>query len=510
MALIEIGSAKQLFVDDYLIESITDGSRVLNRAEKVENNPVLRPERPWEGNHVVVSDVIFDEKDQLFKMWYDAHTYHAGRNDDGSVTVEGLDDYAPRTTCLATSADGVNWKRPSLGLVEFDGSKDNNLLPRDSIMPYMFQDLHDPDPNKRYKGLIREGTTQTPGMTFDLYYSPDALNWTPYENNPVIDTSPRVGRWGPTQFMGWDPIREVYAAHLENCLHRRSPVGKRLIGRAESPDMISWSEPETIIVPDELDTSDTEFYAMPCMAYEGIYVGILWIFHTTDQTHHPTLAFSRDGIHYDRTFREPYIPRGGRADFDNAMITPRTQIVHDGQILTYYNGSNWRSTDTLYELGDRGLRAVGLAVTPLDGFVSIDGKKGVPFNPNPGVLYKDDPLMAQMTPTEFMKVASQGPDTFSQVVTRSFGFTGSRLHVNVQTAGQGGGAGLADVRVQVLTANHEPLPDYSFDDADPVTTTGLAHEVSWNGNADVSSLQGQPIKLRFYIKNAKLYSFQFE
>ena len=43
-------------------------------------------------------------------------------------------------------------------------------------MPYMFQDLHDPDPNKRYKGLIREGTTQTPGMTFDLYYSPDALN----------------------------------------------------------------------------------------------------------------------------------------------------------------------------------------------------------------------------------------------------------------------------------------------------------------------------------------------
>ena len=71
MALIEIGSAKQLFVDDYLIESITDGSRVLNRAEKVENNPVLRPERPWEGNHVVVSDVIFDEKDQLFKMWYD-------------------------------------------------------------------------------------------------------------------------------------------------------------------------------------------------------------------------------------------------------------------------------------------------------------------------------------------------------------------------------------------------------------------------------------------------------
>ena len=51
MALIDIGSQKQLFVDDYLIESMTNARQAMNPADKVENNPVLRPERPWEGNH---------------------------------------------------------------------------------------------------------------------------------------------------------------------------------------------------------------------------------------------------------------------------------------------------------------------------------------------------------------------------------------------------------------------------------------------------------------------------
>ena len=140
-------------------------------------------------------------------------------------------------------------------------------------------------------------------MTFDLFYSPDSLNWTPCDYNPVIDTAPRIGRWGPTHFMGWDPIRQVYAAHMENCLHRRCPHAKRLIGRAESPDMVHWNDPETILMPDERDPPDTEFYAMPVTVYAGLYVGLLWIFRTNDSTHHPELVFSRNGIHYIRNIR---------------------------------------------------------------------------------------------------------------------------------------------------------------------------------------------------------------
>ena len=61
----------------------------------------------------------------------------------------------------------------------------------------------------------------------------------------------------------WDPLRKAYVKYLENCLQRYCPIGKRVIGRAESPDMIHWSEMETILIPDEKDFPDTEFYGMP-------------------------------------------------------------------------------------------------------------------------------------------------------------------------------------------------------------------------------------------------------
>ena len=50
MPMLNIGSTKQLFFDDYLIESLVNAKQGLNPAVKVDNNPVIQPERPWEGN----------------------------------------------------------------------------------------------------------------------------------------------------------------------------------------------------------------------------------------------------------------------------------------------------------------------------------------------------------------------------------------------------------------------------------------------------------------------------
>ena len=492
MALIDIGSRKQLFVDDYLIESMTNTRQVLNPAEKVENNPVLKPERPWEGNDVRPRRIVFDDRDGVYKMWYEGRL-NSARQGDGEIIVTGEAD-AAEVKCLAVSEDGVHWERPNLGLVEFGGSKNNNLLPRTHMLPYgpdmttyFFKDTHEEDPSRRYKGLVRTGSTTTPGMVFDLYFSEDAFKWFPYKDNPIIDTSPKVGRWGPTNFMGWDPIREVYAAHIENCLHRRAPLGKRLIGRAESPDMVHWSEPETILIPDEQDTPDTEFYAMPTMTYEGMYVGLLWIFRTTNTTHHPEVVFSRDGIHYNRQYREPFIQRGARWEFDCTSIYARTPVVQDDRILFFYEATNWRSPETLLALGDRATAAVGLAALPLDGFVSLDGAKGQPGNRD----------KARVAP-------------YSEMVTRSFGFSGSRLHVNVATALQQWGAEAPELRVEVLEPNHDTIAGYTFDDCDPVTESGQSRVVSWRGDADLGQLAGKAVKLRFYFKNCKLYSYQFK
>ena len=509
MALIEIGSTKQLFIDDYLIESLTDTKQVLNPAQKVDDNPVLRPERPWEGNGVrhggaLSRGTFFDREEGIFKMFYETMDTRPRMVDGQLEAVEG-----ETHACLAVSEDGINWDRPDLGMVEYDGSTKNNIVPPDKYMHFLFYDEHETDPSRRFKGFTRWGSTQTPGMTIDLYYSPDALDWTPYENNPVVDTRPRYGRWGPTMFMGWDSIREVYAVHMENSLHRRSAIGKRLIGRSESPDLIHWTEPETILVPDDDDAPDTEFYAMPAATYENWYVGMLWIFNTTNVTHHPEVVFSRDGVHYQRNYRRPFIQRGDtRVSFDSNSIYAGVPMVVGDQIYTYYHGINWRSPETAVELGDKAMGAMGLAVTPLDGFVSLDGNKGVPADvgaDTPTVhveaLYKE---RSDRTSDQAWRAA------FSQVITRSFGFTGSQLHMNVRSAAQGGSsAGPCEVRVQLLSPNHEPLEGYGFDDADPLTMSGHDQVVSWNGNSDLSAVQGSPIKLRIYFKNAKLYSFQF-
>ena len=105
--IIPIDVGRQLFVDDFLIET-TKLQRVWHHATYHPANPVLRPERRWEQHDeaaartgarqnpsaMVFSDgVLFDPKDRLFKMLY--------------MAGYGM------STCLATSEDGVTWTRPS-------------------------------------------------------------------------------------------------------------------------------------------------------------------------------------------------------------------------------------------------------------------------------------------------------------------------------------------------------------------------------------------------------------
>ena len=451
MALIDIGSRKQLFLDDYLIESMTDAKRGVNPAVKVDHNPVLRAERPWEGNHLAGGKVIYDEAEGLFKMWYTGTNLRVDpeRKKGGAWGIQLLGEDEP-VKCLATSEDGIHWERPTLGLVEFQGSKENNILPPGAMTP-TFRDAHETDPSKRYKHLNWTKDTTAP-MVGDLYYSPDGFEWTPYEGNPIIDTTPAIGRWGPTYFMGWDPIGETYAAYVENSHHMRGPMGKRI----------------------------------------------------TSLTHHPELVVSRDGVHFERNYREPFIYRGGRRiDFDHDSVYASDVIVHGDKVLCYYSGTNCRSPEHMIDLGDDATMAIGLAVSRLDGFVSVDTGKGW--------IQHDatDEELRTVTGNPHLEQVSQGPRSFGQLVTRSFSFSGSRLHLNTTRAPIAAGPGHGEVRVELLTFNHRKIEGFTFDDADPITESGLDQVVSWRGESDLSRLAGQAIKLRFYVKNAKLYAFQF-
>ena len=287
--------------------------------------------------------------------------------------------------------------------------------------------------------------------------------------------------------MGWDPIREVYAVYMENCINKYAyfgppmcPPGVRSIGRAESPDLIDWSEPETIIMPGEEDPPDLEFYSMWTSAYEKLYIGMLWNFRITSTTLMPQFVFSRDGIRYDRRYTQPFIQLGDEGSFDSVTVYAQQPIVHGNQIFIYYGGQNYRASeqmDKLYEeYGDDGPKGgIGLAVVPRDGFVSLDS----------------------------------GYKHYGEIVTRSFCFEGRNLQLSMRRAWRGWSSDYPDVRVELLAADHTPLEGYTIDDADNIGETGSEIVATWNGKADVGHLAGRPVKLKFYCKNVKLFGFQF-
>ncbi len=490
---LKIGTRKQLFIDDFLIQSVRHARQVMNPAVKHPDNPVLRRDRPWEGNFLNVGYVVYDEEDGLFKMWYSSRQITARpverplKRGERMIRAAEYEETDSRR-CYAVSRDGANWEKPDLGLVTLQGSTRNNILPAEPRVGYLILDPREEDPSRRYKGFVRRGTTSTPGMQLDLYTSPDGLKWTAYEGNPVLDTSPRVGRWGPTSLMGWDPIRKKYAVHMESCAHSRCPRGIRVIGRAESPDMIQWTGAETIVVPDEKDYPDTQFYGMSVAAYEDYYIGMLRIFRTNSLHISPELVWSRDGIHYRRPYREPaFIALGANGSFDDGCVYARPPLAHEDRILIYYTGTNWVHgvLDLLRE--ENPATAIGLATLPADGFVSVDAGPAEPSYPVEG-----HPLR-------------QG-----ELVTRAFSFQGDALQVTFQ-ASEKGSAGVAEeteVRVELLDGQHVPLAGFIAGQADPLEKSGT-HRVSWGGRSQVGKLEGQAIRIRFLFQNAKLYSFQF-
>jgi hypothetical protein len=88
------------------------------------------------------------------------------------------------------------------------------------------------------------------------------------------------------------------------------------------------------------------------------------------------------------------------------------------------------------------------------------------------------------------------------VTTRPLIFEGSQLLLNSD-------ANSGYVLVEILNANGAPIRGYRKRDCDAVRSDSIRHRVTWRGNADLSTLQGKPIRLKFYLKQARLYSFQF-
>ena len=214
--LIDIGSQRQRCLDDWLLESARGVERVFASPDKL--GQVLSPDRPWEGNAQTIRCALHDEHDGLYKLWYTTATV-VSRPGTPAGAFE-IDYGGPSHTCLATSTDGLSWDKPELGIVDYEGSRANNILEPPlagsaASVKGWFIDPREADPARRYTTLARSAeadpevvrqrqadpdvyyemdpehaeTLREKGnwscLRWDLFHSGDGLRWTPFVGNPV-------------------------------------------------------------------------------------------------------------------------------------------------------------------------------------------------------------------------------------------------------------------------------------------------------------------------------------
>jgi len=492
----QIGSSKQLFIDRRFVETSENIELTVNPPVK-HPEPVLRSDRPWDAFRLIFFSIAEDKG--IYKMWYQAYDNDQWAREPSQDGKPGRPLGTPRM-CYATSKDGLTWDKPSLGLVDYQGSKDNNiLLEGSSKLAYVFIDPHGPA-EQRYKMLSGIGTTR-------MRTSPDGVHWTLH---PQVVWEPR---WDTQKQAWWDARIGKYVVQTRVQIEEPNllpfpfvapipsdpPVvapklyrPRRALGRVEMDDIMSpWptDRVRTVMAADELDPPRSDIYH-PGGVYQYPYAAdAYFMFPLTyqhfrhgeghaqnDGVNDCQFAASRDGIHWMRYDRKPFIPRGVPGAPDHGMTHGTGYFVRKGSSLyQYYGGWPWthggfRSLSPA-ERQDRknwGRQFVGVVEHRLDGFVSADA-----------------------------------PYTGGWLVTPPVVFQGRQLVLNIDVAAMGG------ARVEIQNAKGQPMPGFVMDDCDRILMNDVAYVVRWQGDTDVSSLAGQPIRLKFEMRSAKLYAFQF-
>jgi len=134
--------------------------------------------------------------------------------------------------CFARSEDGYHWEKPSLGLVEYKGSKENSLVDLSQARHHVkacvvFHDPDDPDPQRRFKMAFESPSYEN---RVAVAYSPDGVRWREAENNP---------RGGKMEMSGGTRLNGVY--HLSGHGGYLAGPKRQLITRI-SYDFENWSE----------------------------------------------------------------------------------------------------------------------------------------------------------------------------------------------------------------------------------------------------------------------------
>jgi hypothetical protein len=439
--VIPIDTGRQLFVDDFLVET-TNLMRTPHTATYVDGNPVLKPDRPWETDTapnpcaMPFSDgVWYDPQDSTFKLWY-MGGYVAG-------------------TCFATSKDGLHWDKPELDI--FPGTNIVQKGRRDSSTVWLDHGVA--DPAERFKMMYFASGA------LSLSVSPDGIHWSP----PI-----RSGPTGDRTTFHYDPFRRLWIFGIRSSASgfgriRRYWEARDFLADAnwKSDQPVLWTGADSADPAREDLKTRPQLYNLDCVAYESLLLGLftIWRGQPADRAkpNEICVGFSRDGFHWHRPDRRAFIPvseKQGEWNWGNVQSSGGCCLVV-GDRLYFYVSARAGVPGSRHS----GVCSTGLATLRRDGFVSLDAG------------------------------ATEGA-----VTTRVIRFQGKHLFVNADVAD-------GELRAEVLNELGEVVSPFSRDNCRPIRQDATHMQVRWEQGNDLSALAGEPVRLRFHLRNGSLYAF---
>jgi hypothetical protein len=492
---VAIGTRRELFVDDTLVDRLA-GRAELRLHPPMPREVALETNESWEGNSTNYV-TVFQDGDK-YRMYYrGSHFSYLGGKDRPNTR----DVY-----CYAESSDGVHWSKPELGLFEWNGSKKNNIV-WDGVGSHAFVPFRDTNPNcaadAKYKAL------GVGGKTHGLYAfkSADAIHWALMHPEPVITK----GAFDSQNVAFWDAERSEYREY-----HRDFREG-RDIRTGTSQDFLKWTEPEFLSYSANVDpgrrggksgdVKDPAGEKYPFGRVSELYTNQIAPYYRA-----PHLLLGFPTRYIDRGWTESvkslprYEYRQARAKDSRREGT----AVTDGMFMTSRDRRQflvWPESFLRPGLRTRDSWFYGDAY---QNWGLVETKSAIGDAPPELSLYATERTM-QETGGVLRRytlridgfVSLHAPLIGGELITKPLTFTGSRLTLNASTSAAG------SVRVEIQDADGQPLPGFALAGCQEVYGDDLDRTVIWAGNPDLEALAGKPVRLRFEVRDADLYSFQF-
>jgi len=450
---VDVANRVELFADDFLIESISGDIRQTVH-QPTPNDVVFSADAPWEGNTSGYYSLFRDE--DRIRMIYRGWAHRPTK------PVRALHR---ELTCYAESEDGLYFKKPDLGLIEWQGSKANNIILDDNSSHNFFafrDDNPDCPPEARYKGI---GGEKKEGGLF-VYQSPDAIHWKKIKDEAVITD----GAFDSQNLAFWDSHAKLYRSYYRIFSKGGTdggewkPKGVRAIRTSTSKDYVNWQSGTDVIYAE--GTPEQHLYTNAVQPYyraPHLLIGFPTRYLPDEgERVEPVFMISRDGVKFTR-YNEPVVPEAAPVDRagnrSNYMTWGMFPLPGKPDEIAVY------ATEAYYGLEPGRVRRFTYR---LDGFVSLQAEaKG------------------------------------GEVITKPLSWQGRSLEVNCAVDKDG------SLKVELQDSVGKALPGYSLEDSDSFAGDNTAVKVSWNGKRDLSALAGQNLRVRFVLSNGDLYSMRF-